>query len=142
MAEKYSIYAGEPMAAVLAAHDDVRSGRINQVCADYIDICRDHMPTLTRAEWCAVMDATNGLHIAQSDSATRRFLWAEVADFAGLGEKWGINQEALAQSLRAMSTANLVAVVEASRVFWLHADRGSDEGLKLAGVRIQPAPQR
>lgn len=136
MAEKFAIYAGEPMAAVLAGHGDQRSGRINQVCADYIEVCREAMPTMTRAEWCAVMDATNGLFIMPGEASGRRFVWAEIADCEGLGEKWGIDQAALTQRVRDMTQAELIALCEASRCFWVHHDRDTDEALRLAGVRI------
>lgn len=139
MAEKFSIYAGEPMAAVLAGYDEQRSGRINQVCADYIDLVRDAMPTLTRAEWCAVMDATNGLFIMPGEASGRRFIWAEIADFEGLGEKWGIDQVALYSRVREMSQAQLVALCEASRTFWMFPERDTNEALKLSGVRISDA---
>lgn len=137
MAEKFAIYAGEPMAAVLAGHEDARSQRINQVCADYRAILADHMPAMTRGEWCAIMDATNGLAIPTEDAAnTRRYLWAKVADAPELAEKWGIDSAALVQRLRSMTTVELVAACEASRAFWQHPDRNTDEALQLAGVRI------
>jgi len=138
MAEKFAIYAGEPMAAALAGHEDQRSGRINQICADYRAILRDHMPTMTRAEWCAIMDATNGLAIPTEDAdATRRFLWAEVSDSPELAQKWGIDAAALAMRLRSMSTVELVAVCEAGRTFWLNNHLHRDEALAISGARIQ-----
>ena len=128
------------MAAVLAGHDEARSGRINQVCADYRDICRDHAPAMSRGQWCAVMDATNGLFVPPEEGgATRRFLWAEIQDCEGLGEKWAIDQEALASRIRGMSTAELVAVVEVSRGFWRLTHLDTDVALKEAGAKVEGA---
>lgn len=142
MADKYTIYAGEPLAKLLTGYQDQRSGRVNQVAADYLAMVRDVMPELTREEWCAVMDATNGLYVLPGDDATYRFTWAEIADAQGLGEKWGIDQQALATRLRVMGVAELVAVAEASRTFWQHPEADTDVALRLAGVRITTEADR
>jgi hypothetical protein len=136
MAQKITTYVGEPMAALLGGWDDQRSARLNQVCADYRDVVREHMPALTRAEWCAVMDATNGLFATNDAGATRRFVWAEIEDCEGLGEKWEVNQTALARQVRRMSTVELVALIEASRVFWSHSELPSAEAMTRSGCRI------
>lgn len=137
MKERITVYAAEPVAAVLVGYDESRSHRINQVCADYCHYVRECMPTLTREEWCAIMDATNGVFSDPGDTATTRFLWAEVADAEGLGEKWGIDQAALAAAVRAMALPQLLAIAEASRQFWAHTDQPTDAALKLAGVRLR-----
>ena len=137
MAEKLSIYAGPPMAAVLAGHDDQRSARINQVCADYTALIQAAMPELPRDEWCAIMDATNGLYMQPGDGQAYRFMWAEIADAEGLGEKWGIDQRALAAKVRAFAMPQIVAVAEASRAFWNRSDLPTDSALAMSGARIQ-----
>lgn len=141
MAERITIYVGEPMAAILAGHDDNRHQRINQVCADYRMMLTSVMPSFGRNEWCAIMDATNGLSVMGGDESSYRFIWAEVADCAGLGEKWGIDAESLARVLRGLSTAELIAVAEVSRAFWANAHLDTDEALKIAGAKITPASE-
>lgn len=137
MAEKFSIYAGEPMATALAGYDDSRSGRINQVCADWLLMVRDQAPELTESEWCAVADALNGLYMRDSDEATYRFAWAEIADAPELGPKWGIDQPALAAKLRALGTSQLVALAEIVRRFWADPNAAAPaELLRLAGARF------
>lgn len=136
MAAKLSIYAGEPLATVLAGYDDQRSGRVNQVCADYLLLIPELAPEMSRDEWCAVCDALNGLFIPDGDHGTYRFIWAEVADCEGLGEKWAIDQAALAARLRAMSVGQLIAAAEVSRRFWVDPSRPPDQALAEAGARI------
>ena len=138
MAEKFSIYAGMPLAAALAGYDESRSARVNQVCADYIECIQHAMPELPRAEWCAIFDALNGLWIEPGEASTRRLLWAEIADCEGLGEKWGIDQTALYTRVRAMTVPELIAVCEATRAFWLHCQQPTDQALQLSGARIAP----
>lgn len=135
MAEKFSIYAGEPMAIILAGHEENRSARINQVCRDFLTSVADVVPEMAQAEWSAVVDATNGMFGADRD--TYRFMWAEVADFDGLGEKWGIDQQALAARIRGLSIPELIAVAEVSRRFWaLSSPDPAAQALRAAGARI------
>ena len=77
------------------------------------------------------MDAGDGLGV--------RMAWAEISDadrLDGLGKKWGIDAEALAQRLRAMSAGAQVAVAEVVQRFWLHPDLPTHEALAQAGARV------
>lgn len=130
--ERLSIYAGEPLALVLGGHDENRSGRVNQVCARYLAIVADSQPRWSQAQWSAVCDALNGCWLG--DDLSLRYLWAEVADTQGLGDKWGIDQDALVRELREMPMAGKVAVVELVERFWAHCDRDTSAALAAAGV--------
>lgn len=137
MAEKFAIYAGEPMASALAGYESERSGRINRICADWRDLISAAVPTLTEAQWCAVIDATNGTMI--DDDMTMRHLWAEVADAREICEKWGIDQAATVAALRALTWAELVALRETVRRYWLSVEAGAQshgDALRQAGARI------
>lgn len=133
--EKLSVYAGEPLALVLVGHDENRSGRINTVCDRYLAVVAAHCPKMSEDEWMAACDALNGACLR--DDASIRFVWAEIADCAGLGEKWSIDQFALAQRLRAMPLAEKVALIEVVERFWSRCDLDSREALKLAGAQIE-----
>lgn len=117
MAERFTLYAGEPVATVLAGYESNRSGRINQVCADYHAMIADAAPVLSPSQWCGIVDALNGTLI---DDITLRHLWAEIADSAadGLGEKWGVDINALAQTVRCYSLTQLIALREIVRRYW------------------------
>lgn len=134
---KISIYAGRPLAALLEDHEN-RSGRINAVADRYLGIVEHHAPEMTEAEWCAVCDALNGYWI--TDRAGVRAMWAEIYDgdrINGLGEKWGADAIALAERVREMPFAELVALAEVVERFWQHAELPTADGLAKAGARIR-----
>lgn len=133
---KISIYAGEPIQRVLDGFDN-RSGRLNTVAERYLDIIRRDCPALTEAEWCALCDALNGY--MASDGSAVRMAWAEIADAGlidGIGEKWEVDAQALAQRMRLMTAAEQTAIVEVTEAFWRHSDLPRRQALKLAGARI------
>jgi hypothetical protein len=89
------------------------------IAARYQEICRRHCPTLTLSEWCAVMDALNGIWLHDTSPLTS--IWAEVYDadrLNGLGQKWGVDAKALAQRIREYDYATLVALVDAVERWW------------------------
>jgi hypothetical protein len=138
---KFSIYAGPPLVAALAATrddqpDGNRSGRINAICARYGAVVADELRRLdlTRDEWCAVMDALNG---HWSDEHSLPHIAAEVADAVGLGEKWEIDQAALTRRLHALPLSAKAAIIEAAARFWARADTPTDQALIAAGVTVR-----
>lgn len=131
---KLSIYAGEPLALALAGYAEGRSARVNTVCARYLGLVAEFVPTFTRAEWSAICDALNGVWLR--DEHSLRFSWAEIADCEGLGAQWGIDQEALAIRVRELDLARTIALVETVERFWLRCDLPTDEALKQAGARL------
>lgn len=134
---KLSIYAGPPIQALLAGFEDNRSGRLNTVAERYTAIMAAHTPALTELEWCAVCDALNGHYMDAGDGLLGvRYAWASVADCEGLGEKWGIDQAALVERLRALDVAGSVALAEVVQRFWRHSDLPRREAFALAGARI------
>lgn len=125
------------MASALAGYEKERSARINQVCADWRDLIAASVPVLTEAQWCAVIDAINGTMI--DDDTTMRHLWAEVADAREICEKWSIDQASIVAALRALTWAELVALRETVRRYWLSVEAGAQshgEALRQAGARI------
>lgn len=86
----------------------------------YYETLRRSMPPLSRSEAMALVDITNG---TIWDPFTISLLWAEVDDAEGLGKKWGLDQAAFVQKLRALTYAQAVAVVDGIERFW-----GSGEG--------------
>lgn len=144
MAERASIYIGEPLARLLDGHEN-RSGRLNTVAERYLDIVARDCPALTRAEWCAVCDALNGYWMEGGSNLGVRMAWAEVSDadrLNGLGRKWNVDAEALADRMRDMSSAEQVALAEVVEIFWRHTSLDTDAALAKAGARIAPAGQK
>lgn len=136
MAEKIAVYIGEPLAAVLQGHEAHRSARINQVAAGYIELVREATPALAEDEWMAVLDALNGT--ALQDDTTLRHAWADVADATGLGERWGIDQDALVQRVRGMSRSQLIALREVVSAYWdmQPSELAPAQALQQAGARL------
>lgn len=140
---KASIYLGEPLKAalVLTADDNpetgVRSRRINNIAERYLDMIADAMPEFSRAEWCAIMDANNGLGVT-GDLMSLLMAWANVADSPELDGKWDIDHSALAEKIRALPRASRLAVGEAVERFWSRSELPTDEALTKASVKISP----
>lgn len=124
MAEKMSIYAGEPLAGVLVGFEDNRSARINAVADAYRIFVADNTPAFTEGEWMALIDVVNGSWVG--DIANLRLTWASMADAGedGIGEKWGIDTDAFAKVLRRMSDSAWLATREIIARFW-NAQDGS-----------------
>lgn len=138
MAERKTIYLPDHVAAFFADARHGLSGRIAAVVDRYARICHDHLPELTRSQWCAICDANNGLDdMGDSSHGSWWFMWANVADSQGLGDKWKIDQDELIATMRAWSTAQTIAAYEAVRTFWVHHEKETDEALALAGM-IKP----
>jgi hypothetical protein len=102
------------------------SGRLTAVVLRYGDIMRRSCPPLSLAEWSAIMDACNGLCMG-GDTSAPAFIWAEIADAAGVGEKWGVDQEGLSQRLRRLPYSGQVAVAEVVERFWRANEEGGRE---------------
>lgn len=141
MTEKFSVYAGEPLASVLAGYETERSARVNQVCADWRELISAAVPKMSVAQWLAVIDCLNGTMI--DDDATMRHAWAEVSDSTEICEKWEVDQAGLVATLRAMKWPELMAVRETIRRYWLvlaSAEVMSNaEALRLAGAGLSDA---
>lgn len=140
MSEKrMSIYAGQPIADVIAAigdrYDENRSGRLNTVCERYLGMVADELARieLTRAEWCAVMTANHGVSIPDIPSV----IWANVHDTRGLDTQWNIDQAALVGKLQRLPRAALIAIREACDRFWSHAETPTEKA--LADIGVKPA---
>lgn len=147
MARKATIYLHPSTLTILGPRGEDKanlSGRINGIVQRYAGITSDSMPELSLGEWCAICDANNGtgaFELAGTDIDEARHLWANVADSGpdGLGDKWGVDLEALAKKLRAMPMASKAAVYEVVRAFWSSPDLNrlnNEDLLRQAGARI------
>ena len=140
MGKKISIYAGDPIEWALRGYEDNRSGRLNEVCSRYQQIMRDATPRWTEQEWCAVCDALNGYWMSGvSDEASLRLYWAEIEDadrLNGLGDKWGIDAQALAREIRELPMAGKIAVAEVVGRFWQAPQLQTTEALQQAGAAL------
>lgn len=137
-AERITMYAGAPVTAALAAVDgNGASNRLNTVAERYMLMVADELSRLdlTHQEWCAVMEANNGVQVWTGDQAHAGMVWANIADTPGLAEKWGIDQGGLVRRLRALPRSTLVAIVEACDRFWSRPDLPNDAALAAAGIR-------
>lgn len=136
--DRIAIYAGAPVTAALAAVDGAgSSNRLNTVAERYMVMVADELERLelTHAEWCAVMEANNGVQVWTGDQAHAGMVWMNVADSEGLGEKWGIDQGGLVRRLRALPRSTLIAIVEACDRFWSRPELPNDAALAAAGIR-------
>jgi len=136
-----NVYIGPALEALLAdTRDDdpdtgQRTRRINNIAERYRALIHSAMPTLTRNEWCAVMDANNGLGVI-GDLLTVMNAWMNVADSPELENKWEVDLTRLTARLRQMSMAEKLAVGEAIERFWAWSNLPTDEALAKALVLI------
>lgn len=143
MAERrLSIYSGAPLEAALACLGEIyaenKSGRINTVCERYLAMVSDELGrlVLTKNEWCAVMDANNGVEQFTGMGSMPVMLWANVHDSPELGEKWDVDQAALVSKLQHLPKSTLIAVQEVCDRFWSRTEKPTDEALAAAGVMV------
>lgn len=132
-----SIYLREASFERLGAGDQGLSLRIAAVLARYEQLVQALLPSLTRAEWCAIMDANNpgtDLWVAEGDHPSGSLIWANVHDSPELGAKWEIDQRQLVERLQQLSPAELLAVDEAVARFWNHHELETDEALARAWI--------
>jgi len=122
MARRVGLYLSPPIEAVLKGREEreTLSGRIGSVCERYAAIIAAHRPQLSDAEWNACRDALNGTYLGDVEMLPT-IVWATIDDadrLEGLGAQWGIDAQALAQRIRAMPRAELIALVEAVEQWW------------------------
>jgi hypothetical protein len=142
MAERrLSIYSGPPIEAALAciADEENRSGRLNTICDRYLAMVADELGRLdlSKDEWCAIMDANNGVTVFYGEPAglMATGIWANVHDSPELGEKWKIDQAALVGKLQRLPRSTLLAVQEACDRFWSRTEQPTDKALAASGIK-------
>lgn len=86
---------------------------------------------LTRDEACAVCDACNATAF---DPEATRFIWAEIADAEDTCDKWGVDQAALVQKLRALTRVQSLALADAIERFWVNPHMDTDQALRKVGL--------
>lgn len=134
MAEKFPIYFGEPLANATAGYEQSRSARLNQIAHEWLQIMAGNIPSLSLAEWQALMDCTSSAAIA--DDNTLKLLWAAVADSGAQCDRFGVESAALAAKLRTLTPVQRYALREALERAWLACEAGEDAqaALRLAGA--------
>lgn len=141
MTSRKTVYLADQTEAIIHRYPvDSLAGRINSIIQRYDAIIRDVMPEFSEREWCAICDANNG-SIMDDMPQTVAYLWANVHDFEGLGEKWEIDQAALVKKLHSLPYAGKCAVAEVIAGFW-HSEKLNqadnvtlltEAGAKIAG---------
>ena len=122
---KISIYAGQELARLFeraaVGQDGERirsvSGLLAAVADRYMEVCRQSMPTLTRAEWGCIFDATNVAWLMNHSRSVTSvdYVWLEVAAHIrmdGADEYWQCPAD-LGERLRTLPYASALAVVDA-----------------------------
>jgi len=132
MAERFTLYAAEPIAMVLAGYERNRSGRLNQVAADYQTLVADNMPEFSVADWKVLTEALE--HTDLSAPQGMRLVWAVLADDARAAH--------LAERVRTLSVSQLIALRELMWRWW-NAQEDSAEAfdaetrLRDLGARVR-----
>lgn len=144
MAKKTSIYLSDPLLQAVGPYgEDIAgpslSGRLATIGERYLEILRRARPELTKAEWCVILDANNGTFEGLGTAQLGPMMWANVADSIedGIGPKWGLTDEQvadLARRMQAMPHAAQVSIVEAVERFWLMPDMETSEAMRQAGI--------
>jgi len=135
----------DPAEAVIGqAPEPSMSGRINSIIIRYGDIISREVPAMTEAEWSFLVDILNGTWLLAEFATTdpARYLWAEVADAdPETAQKWGIDQRALVERLRAMPYSAHCAIAEVVTRFWAAKEQNGSlaDQLRAAGARIRIA---
>ncbi|MFT3758418.1 DUF2116 family Zn-ribbon domain-containing protein [Thauera sp.] len=132
MAEKYTIYAGPPLTAAFVGFEQQRSGRVNQIAADWLEMVAALAPKLTLTQWSAVLDIFSDGRL--DDDAALKYAWAEIDGHENDG-KWGNDMPLLVERIRALSHAELLAMREIVRRFWsLVGGHDRIDAMRLAGI--------
>ncbi len=136
---------------IIGMHSDQGSivRRINTICQRYDMIIARDCPVLTVAEWMALCEALMGPKLIDLPGWENvQTFWCEVCDadrLGGLGEKWGIDADALAARLKEMPYAQKCSVLEVASRFWSDGSGriwSSDaEMLEAYGARIGGSPE-
>lgn len=136
MSKQATIRIGDALSRAIGPTDTLTQ-RITAIAVRYEAFVAENMPTLSRQEWLAIMDANNGGSdwFAESHLLTFR-IWANVEDCLELDEKWGIDRSSLVDRIREMSASELLAVDEAISRFWKRTEHDSEEALQLAGCKL------
>lgn len=122
---KHTLYFSDKTLAKIAvdpAGVEGLSARVSRLCHIAVDVMDDSIPTLPKAEWLALMDLSNGIHMSLSDHTPRdmaeSFHFSIMESGPECNEKWGMNCVALAKKYRALPLAAQLAVIEVCRRFW------------------------
>lgn len=143
-----SVYVSRPLGDAVDARHSGRPGAefgatVGQIVGRYLALCASP-PRLSGAEWRAVFDVLNGVLFDPPEMI--RYLPQEVADALadGLAEKWQVDGAGLVAKLSAASLGELMAVADASWVFWSAVGRGEEPPIpgEPATGRAQYATRR
>lgn len=143
MAKRTSVYISATAERIIGEAPDSLSGRLNTIVARYGGILAEDCPGLAMAEWSALCDVLNGTWLlAESGGGMdpARYIWADLLDAEGVGEKLAIDARNLAERIRAMRYAEQVAICEIVTRFWRHPrlnELSTPDLLRDCGAHIQ-----
>jgi len=138
---RLSIYKGQPITDLLervnaqarGGEDDRYSisGAINGAVARYQEVCRQHRPKLSPAEWNCLADLLNGTYLLDELWARKpaQLIAMELEDgirLNRLDEKWGISGPLLLNKISDWDHATGVSCLEAIEAFWAHSEAGTE----------------
>lgn len=112
-------------------HDSQANELARRDLERFYDLLRRTLQTvdLTASEASAICDANNGTFW---DRFSYKMIWANVADSAGLGEKWGVDQAALVKKMMAWDHSQCLAVIDAVERFWVDCQNSTVHSVGLA----------
>lgn len=89
----------------------------------------EHMPQFSRDEWCLIIDALNGYHMADSIIGIQGvpFQISEALHGEELGDKWGVEPDQFLDRVDRLMPVEIVAVAEAASLFWNGQRQNLDE---------------
>lgn len=137
-----TIYVGNPLRRLLSRRGPESSvtEQANAAARRYLAICRASAPEFDANEWCAVLDALNGiglrLNYDEYEAAVRSIPieFAEAERLGDLSAKWQVDGAGMAAQLAEMTFPRLAAVAEVAECFWAHAAESTEEALRRALV--------
>ena len=141
---KKSLYPGQPVLDALDARGGEEggamvtlSGLINSVFDRYTTIVASAMPTFSVNEWALIFDSLNGVWLQDPASIAVQSVAFNIADSIQLNQldqKWEVDGSALVSRLRALSSAEATAIIDATERFW-----GGSGGNNVGSLREQIA---
>ena len=131
--KRITIYVGPAVASLIQDRRDTAessvSGIIASVAERYQEAIRRHLPKLTVNEWAAILEALNGVWVADTISMAVGSLEYGVSDFLTLEggkDKWGIDSDKLIEKIRNMSGMERLALIDTAERFWGRDDMSGD----------------
>lgn len=125
--KKHSISFTPQLTTELTARGEKRSTVLGECLERYFaalaESRRRLLTQITPAEMSLICDILNG---SLQDARSARYLADEITDSApdGMGEKWGVDINALAAEVAALSYVEKLALIDAAERYWERVSNG------------------